>query len=155
MDAHSEVVVAADFGCERAAWVDNKGHLLTVLLHPALGKLMQVIFVGDKALRGEHRGAIFFGELGANFVLQIAGAYGAVEGPDVAREREVVAKERHLVLFCQLLFEWMSVGAAGTGEVFEDDDGDLASDGRFEGVEVAKFVRRAASEELGMGWKKA
>src|ERR1017187_4724640 len=148
VEAQAQIVISLDSGGEIAAGVHNEGHLLSVLLHPAARELLQIILVVDQALRGEDVTAELVGEFGADFVLQITRADGAVEGPDVLGQREVVAEKRNVVLLRRLDRDGVGAGAQGTAEILEYDDGYLAAGGRAQDRGVFEVVVNALADEL-------
>ena len=83
-------------------------------------------------------GAKLVCQLGTHLVFQVARIDGPLEGPDVTGDGKVVAHERDVELLHGLKLDGMSVSAAWTAKVLEDDDGDLAAGGRTQDGGVAK-----------------
>src|ERR1035438_6984372 len=88
--------------------------------------------------------------LGLTLVLQITRADGAVEGPDVLGQREVVAEKRNVVLLRRLDLDGVGAGAQGTAEILEDDDGYIGVLGRAQDRGVFEVVVYALADELGV-----
>ena len=65
VEALSEIEIGLDLGGKRAGGVDHGGHLLPVLLKPALGELAKVVLAGDRRLCVEYIAAKFVGQLRA------------------------------------------------------------------------------------------
>ncbi len=128
-DAFSEGIVGLDFGAEEAGGVDDEWHGVSVGLEELLGEVLEVFLGGDGGLAGEDGSAVVFGELGRDFVLDVASDDGGVAAPDVHVEGEVVADEGDFVVFDGGVDDGEGVGAGGAFEVFELVDGDLGTGG--------------------------
>lgn len=151
VEAEAKVVVCLDPGGEGAAGIEDEGHGLAVLLEEAGEEVLEVFLPGDGCLVGENGGAELFGEAGVDAVLEVAGADGAVKGPDVGGDGEIVAEDGDVVLGGDLELDGVGAGAAGAGKVFKDDDGDLLAGGRLEEGGVLEGAGGDGGEELGVG----
>src|ERR1017187_1135436 len=109
---------------------------------------MQVILVGNHALRRENVSSILIRKRRSNPVLDVTCTHRALKSPDVCLKWKVVSQKRHVCLFRDLEFEWVSFRAGRTSEILEDNQCHFAAGRGSENCGVSKIVTRAGSGEL-------
>jgi len=149
VEFEAEFLVGVDFPLERAIGVEDEGHGLAVGLEEVVSELLEVVLAVDAVLRGENLAAVVGGEVGGDFVLQIARIERGLGAPDVAGDLEIVAHEGDVVLLERGVDDGEGARAGGALEVFPLDDGDLGAGGGLEHGGVFEGGHLSADGGLG------
>ncbi len=95
-------------------WIENKGHLLAMMLKPQSGKVLKVFFAADLLLGSKYIGPVLARQLWTDFILNVACTDSPLEGPYVSCQWKIMTEKRDMGALDCLEFIGMCVSASRT-----------------------------------------